>query len=167
MVTKAALFSVLCLVGFPGLVPVFAQDTLPTPAVQLEDVALDPIAAWKADPTLIFDAGDVDLGAFQWIARPVIVFAESPNDPAFIEQLDLLGERPDDLVERDVVVITDTDPGTLSDIRRRLRPRGFQLVLIGKDGDINLRKPFPWHVREITRIIDKMPMRQREIRDGG
>lgn len=167
MTTKPALFSALCLIVISGLVPVFAQDTAPTPAVQSEDIALDPLAAWIADPTLIFDAGDVDLSEFQWVARPVIVFADTPNDPAFIEQLDLLGDRPDDLVERDVVVITDTDPGTLSDIRRRLRPRGFQLVLIGKDGDINLRKPFPWHVREITRIIDKMPMRQREIREGG
>jgi hypothetical protein len=27
-----------------------------------------------------------------------------------------------------------------------------------------LRKPFPWDVREITRAIDKMPMRREEMR---
>jgi hypothetical protein len=28
-----------------------------------------------------------------------------------------------------------------------------------------MRKPLPWDVREITRTIDKMPMRKREIRE--
>jgi len=39
------------------------------------------------------------------------------------------------------------------------------LVLVDKDGNIELRKPFPWNVREITRSIDKMSIRQREIRE--
>jgi hypothetical protein len=39
-------------------------------------------------------------------------------------------------------------------------------VLVGKDGGNKLRKPFPWDVREISRSIDKMPMRQREIREN-
>ena len=50
--------------------------------------------------------------------------------------------------------------------RRKFRPRGFMLTLIGKDGEVELRKPFPWDVREISRSIDKMPLRQQEIRDG-
>ena len=39
------------------------------------------------------------------------------------------------------------------------------MVLIGKDGSVKLRKPLPWDVREISRTIDKMPVRQREIRE--
>jgi hypothetical protein len=38
-------------------------------------------------------------------------------------------------------------------------------VLIGKDGQIKQRKPRPWNVREISRTIDKMPMRQQEIEE--
>jgi hypothetical protein len=64
-----------------------------------------------------------------------------------------------------VVVITDTVPEPISDLRRKLRPRGFMLVLMSKEGTVNVRKPFPWDVREISRSIDKMPIRQREIRD--
>lgn len=157
----------MSLVGFGGLVPVFAQDTAPTPAVQSEEIAMDARAMWEADPTAILDGAGLDLDAFLWIARPVVVFADSAEDPAFLEQIELLRDRADDLASRDVVVITDTDPGTMSDVRRRLRPRGFQLALIGKDGGVKLRKPFPWHVRELTRVIDKMPMRQRELREGG
>ena len=55
--------------------------------------------------------------------------------------------------------------GTLGPLREKLRPRGFMLVLIGKDGGVKLRKPFPYNVRELSRNIDKMPMRQREIRE--
>jgi hypothetical protein len=35
---------------------------------------------------------------------------------------------------------------------------------MGKDGQIKLRKPFPWDARELSRSIDKMPMRQQEMR---
>jgi len=37
-------------------------------------------------------------------------------------------------------------------------------VLIGKDGNVKLRKPFAWGMRELSRVIDKMPMRQQEIK---
>jgi hypothetical protein len=113
----------------------------------------------------IHEATETNLSEFKWIKRPVIIFADSENDPAFIEQMELLASRADELSERDVVVIIDTDPDARSAIRLRMRPRGFMLTLVDKDGDVKLRKPFPWDVREITRSIDKMPMRQREIRD--
>ena len=119
-----------------------------------------------ADPTTVFEAGEVSLEDFRWIARPVIVFADTPADPAFDRQLTLLQERPDQLVERDVVLIVDTTRTEPSDIRREFRPRGFMLTLVGKDGGVKLRKPFPWDVRELSRQIDKFPLRQQEIRDS-
>ena len=64
---------------------------------------------------------------------------------------------------RDVVVFVDTDPKARSALRKKLRPRGFMLAIIGKDGQIKLRKPLPWDVRELTRSIDKMPLRRQEI----
>ncbi len=121
---------------------------------------------WEADRTQVFDASDIDLDELRWVARPVIVFANTPADPAFAEQLELLAERSDELAERDVILIADTSPDDRSAVRTKLRPRGFQLTLIGKDGGVKLRKPFPWDVRELTRQIDKMPMRQQEIRDS-
>lgn len=118
-------------------------------------------------PDALFMPADMeDLSEFRWSKRPVVVFADSENDPAFIEQMTLLRAREGDLQERDVIVLTDTDPAARSALRLKMRPRGFMLVLVGKDGGIKLRKPFPWSVREISRSIDKMPMRQREIRDN-
>jgi len=65
-----------------------------------------------------------------------------------------------------VVIIVDTDPSGESALRTKLRPRGFMMVLIGKDGQVKLRKPLPWDVRELTRSIDKMPLRRQEMRAG-
>ena len=92
-----------------------------------------------------------------------MVFGRGPNDPLFVEQMDLIAARAPELAERDVIVVADTDESTLSDLRRRLRPRSFMLALIGKDGSVAFRKPAPWDVREISRSIDKMPLRQQEI----
>jgi hypothetical protein len=129
-----------------------------------------PVAAQDVAPqdgdALFFSMDEVDLSQFKWKKRPVVVFAESDLDPAFIEQMELLRARPDELIARDVVVITDTQPEPISDLRRKLRPRGFMLVIINKEGTVNVRKPFPWDVREISRTIDKMPIRKREIRDN-
>ena len=109
---------------------------------------------------------DVDLNEFLWTKRPVVVFADTPNDPRFIEQMNFLNADIPALLLRDIVVLTDTDPAARSALRRKLRPRGFMLVLIDKDGGVKLRKPAPWDVREISRSIDKFPTRQQEIREN-
>ncbi|MCV2891589.1 DUF4174 domain-containing protein [Lentibacter sp. XHP0401] len=108
---------------------------------------------------------EADLSRFLWTNRLVIVFAESDADPRFIEQIELLAERPDDLAERDVKIVLDSDPALKSALRTQYRPRGFMLMLVGKDGQVYLRKPLPWNVREISRSIDKLPLRQQEVRD--
>ena len=110
-------------------------------------------------------ASEVELSDFLWLKRPVVVFADSPNDPAFQTQLRYLAEDPAELMKRDVVILTDTDPKEPSEARKTLRPRGFSMVLLDKDGAVKLRKPLPWSVREIVHAIDKFPLRQQEIRD--
>lgn len=148
-----------------------ASDEAAPPAPEEEDgavrtpVLLAPVDAWREDPTAILPAVDVSLEDFRWIARPVVVFADSEADPAFQQQMTFLTARMDALAERDVVVLTDTDPDAMSDVRRELRPRGFMIVLLSKEGQVVLRKPSPWDVRELTRSIDKMPQRQQEIRE--
>ena len=117
------------------------------------------------DGLMMIEASGATLEDFTWTARPLIVFADSENDPRFIQQMEYIEGRWEDLAERDVVVVIDTDPSAASAIRTELRPRGFMLVLIGKDGFKYLRKPLPWDVREISRSIDKMPMRQQELKD--
>ncbi|MGB3314494.1 MAG: DUF4174 domain-containing protein [Albidovulum sp.] len=123
--------------------------------------------AAESDPPVLdpIPAADVVLDELKWLKRPVVVFADSPNDPAFQTQLRFLAEDPAELIKRDVVILIDTDPETLSEARRTLRPRGFSMVLLDKDGAVKLRKPLPWSVREIVHAIDKFPLRRQEIRD--
>lgn len=121
--------------------------------------------AETAEPfEMILPATETTLEAWLWLRRPVVVFADSPADPRYVEQMDLLSQRLDALDERDVVIITDTDPSARSSVRQSLRPRGFMLAIIAKDGTIVARKPAPWSEREISRSIDKLPLRQQELR---
>ena len=115
------------------------------------------LAAGAQTPFAPVSASEVTLGDLLYLKRPVVVFANSPNDPDFIRQIELLTRDSNGLAERDVVVITDTDPASPSEIRRKLRPRGFSLVIMDKDGKTTLRKPLPWDVREIVNAIDKFP----------
>ncbi|WP_371226525.1 DUF4174 domain-containing protein [Roseovarius sp. 2305UL8-3] len=144
--------------------PLFALVFLSfLPAASLAQTA--DVAAEPAIEEVILGDGIDNLNEFVWIKRPIVVFADSPADPRYIQQMEFLNAEFGELAERDVVVLTDTDPSANSALRDRLHPRGFMLVLIGKDGTIYLRKPLPWDVREISRTIDKMPMRKQEIRD--
>jgi hypothetical protein len=147
-----------------GLFAILAASFLVSDGARAED-GTSAVEAWQADPTIVFEASDINVDDFLWIARPVVVFANTSADPAFQRQVDLIQDRIVELTERDVVVVTDADPSADSDLRQQLRPRGFMLVVMNKAGQVSLRKPSPWDVREITRSIDKMPERQQELRE--
>ncbi len=130
-------------------------------------LALWPVSASAEDvgDLTILRAQDVVLKDYLWISRPLIVFAETEADPRFVEQIARLAARPEPLLARDVVVIIDTDPVNESDIRRALRPRGFAVVILQKDGRVGLRRPSPRDVRELTRAIDNFSLREDELRN--
>ncbi|MFN3844597.1 MAG: DUF4174 domain-containing protein [Paracoccaceae bacterium] len=98
-----------------------------------------------------------------YLQRPVVVFADSPADPNFIRQMELLARDLPALELRDVILVTDTDPTAKTEWRMTLRPRGFSLVLMDKDLKPVIRKPLPWEVREIVAAIDKFPLRRQEM----
>ena len=134
-------------------VPLWAENApAPVEPVTQETPDVGPIAA-----------ADVVLDELMFLRRPVVVFADSPADPTFIRQMQLIERDLPALDQRDVVVIVDTDPAAKSAIRQKLRPRGFSLVLMEKDLKPVIRKPLPWDVREIVAAIDKFPLRRQEM----
>jgi hypothetical protein len=135
---------------------------LPTEEVAPED----PVAIWEADPTAVLPAEGIDLGEFEYVARPLVIFGDSPRQPQVDDQIRLLEAELEALAVRDVVIILDTDPDARTDVRRELRPRGFGIVLVDKDGRVTFRRPAPLTVREIVRAIDRTPIRQEELRNG-
>jgi hypothetical protein len=108
-------------------------------------------------------ASEVVLADELYIHRIVVVFANTPQDPAFVRQMEILGPHMGDLQQRDVLLVTDTEPNEPSELRRTLHPRGFSLVIMDKDGSVAIRKPLPWDAREISRSIDKFPSRIAEV----
>lgn len=126
-----------------------------------------PATGPAATALRILPAAEADPAAFLWQVRVVVVFADTAADTSFIRQVEAFGIQPGALTLRDVVVVTDTDPAANSVWRQRLRPEGFSLVLIDKDGQVKARKPIPWTTREIARAIDKFPSRLEEIGRAG
>ncbi|MBL9050439.1 MAG: DUF4174 domain-containing protein [Tabrizicola sp.] len=121
-----------------------------------------PAGADEAPAFAPVPASEVVEADLLFLRRPVIVFADSPADPAFVRQMELLARYYDELAARDVILILDTDPATPSALRKKLRPRGFSLVLMDKDWKPMIRKPLPWDGREIVNSIDKMPITRSE-----
>lgn len=144
-------------------------DAQPPRAAEVDEAARPPARDTTpvATPLLVLDAADADPTGFLWQARPLVVFADTPEDPAFVEQMRAIERDAGMLIARDVVVVVDSDPAAQSRWRRTLRPEGFSLVLMDKDGQVKQRKPSPWTVREITRAIDKFPLRRQEIGRAG
>jgi Domain of unknown function (DUF4174) len=126
-------------------------------------LCLPPLSLTAQTPAAPLQAADVLLSDLLYVNRAVIVFAESPKDPNFIRQMEYLAQDAGDLALRDTLVIMDTDPAAMTDVRRTFRPRGFSLVLMEKDGKAVLRKPLPWDLREITHAIDRFPLRRQEV----
>jgi len=121
------------------------------------------ILVWSAGVAHATDLTEPDLAALKWVARPIIVFADTPNDPRLIQQIEEFDLRKDEFDERDVVILVDTDPATTSDLRDQFRPRDFRVLVLGKDGKVVYRKSNPVTAREVIRLIDRLPLRRDEV----
>ncbi len=105
----------------------------------------------------------VDLKEYRWTHRPVLIFAASETEPAYVEQRAALGAAVDGLIERDIVVLTETEPADTGPIRRLFDVEGFEVLLIGKDRGLKLRQPEPVDTDALFAVIDAMPMRRQEM----
>ncbi len=115
--------------------------------------------------------------------RPLLLFSKSRSLASLDEQIDLLRDRRPEISERDMIVFVtegtqDTIPaigyatlprGAARDLKRRFEPNpsGMTMVLVGKDGDEKARWNRVVNPQEIFDLIDSMPMRQSEMREGG
>ena len=127
--------------------------------------ALPNLGCAESLETIFVDVTEeTTIDGYLWVKRPVIVFANTDLDVNFQTQMKSLRQGAEELAARDVVVLVDANPADKTALRKKFRPRGFAVLLMGKDGQIKLRKPFPWDARELSRSIDKMPMRQQEMR---
>lgn len=144
------LLAALCSLSFQ---PAHAQEALPDDA---DLTAAEPL------PFAPIPASEITEAEELFLRRPVIVFADSPHDPNFIRQMELLPGAYGQFEQRDIVLLTDTDPANPSALRKKFRPRGFVLVMMDKDWKSPIRRPSPRAAREIINTIDKMPIARTE-----
>lgn len=177
--TAAAVLAVALMLGAGAAAAMGARTPAPPP-VQVDRAAparpmsdppntapaLTPGSGGPAQTIDILSAAEVTPDSLLFRRRAVVVFADTPADPAFVQQMQALDSQAAPLAARNVVVISDSDPAQDSVWRRTFNPHGFSLVLIDEDGQIKQRKPQPWDVREIARAIDKFPSRIEELRIG-
>ena len=115
----------------------------------------------------------------RWSRRLLVLTAEGSEAAA---QRSLVAAEQEGLEERDLTVFVvgaevehvagrrTTDllpPATAFRQRFGLPDRGFQVVLIGKDGGVKLRRDEPLAPTDLWAVIDAMPMRMREMRRTG
>lgn len=102
--------------------------------------------------------------AAQPLHRLVLVVGR-PNDPRVTQQHAALEHDAAALRERDVTV-QDLTPEAARQERPELEVAllaTFEVILVGKDGEVKMRYEEPVAASELTALIDTMPMRQNEM----
>ena len=130
-------------------------------------------------PALGKEQDTVDLTAYQWKNRLLILFAPSEDAPIYQSFKELLQRRTQEIRDRDLLIfhVLETGEGWLAHLplnkgqvlflRKKfsILPGQLIVILIGKDGEVKPRGELPLGLSEIFSVIDAMPMRQREIRE--
>ncbi len=117
-----------------------------------------------SERTLQFlDAREIDVREYIWKRRLIVVMADTPEDPLFNQQIEAIRARAEEFAERDVAVVYDAHPEDRSDLRQVMRPNGFSVAIIDKDGEVKARRPAVRSGRELMGIIDKFPLRRQEM----
>ena len=108
---------------------------------------------------------------YLWKNRVIILAADDTTDVIFQKQLQILRSDPEGLKERDLVIITMRQ-ALESDIlgskykEMSLAKSGFRFYLRGKDGGVKYEDSQAVTLEKLYAIIDAMPMRRREMREG-
>lgn len=130
-------------------------------------LAAPVFAAGESDVFRSLPAEQRDLGDLRWNSRPVLLFAPAAADARYEEQMALFRHAEQELRARDIVVLSDLDARTPGPIRQAFSPGGFKLVLVGRDGGVKLEEDGVLLPQALFSLIDRMPMRQREMTDRG
>ncbi len=117
--------------------------------------------------------GRLDLAAYRWQHRLVLIFALTATESAYLEQLAVFAGHEPDNADRDLLIGQfprhgqgllngqQVIPEAVATLRRQFAVErdGFTVLLIGKDGGVKMRSSQPLTAEQIFATIDQMPMR--------
>jgi len=132
----------------------------------------------KKEVPMDHEATALDLDTFRWKHRLVFVFAPSITDRSYLKQEDEFEEKEDELNDRDIIVfkLIEIGPSMMGEksltneqqsyLRHKFEVPAevYRFVLIGKDGTVKLRAKQAVPSSDLFDLIDRMPMRQEEMR---
>ncbi len=111
-----------------------------------------------------------DLSRYRTKNRLLLIFAPRASDPRWARQDALLARSRSPFADRDLLRFDlferGQSPGAASGLRARyhIKSGSFRVLLIGKDGHVAFSSSTPVALSDLTSRIDRMPMRQDEMR---
>ena len=108
------------------------------------------------------------LKEYLWKRRVVLSFSAAKSTPERIFLLKQIEQYQCEFDDRQMVhidLIAGSSDHQLLSRRFSVPKKNFNLVLLGKDGDVKLLTSQP-SLENLLTLIDTMPMRQRELRIG-
>ncbi len=117
---------------------------------------------------LAVQAAPINLDELRWKRRVIVIHAPAGTEKTLRAQEQLLRKAKTGLAERDLTEIVLRAPGDHPQIARRFELTGseFTFLLLGKDGGEKLRSHEVVEPEKLFRLIDAMPMRRDEMRQG-
>jgi len=120
-----------------------------------------------------------DLRNFQWKNRILLIFAPSAENSAGSSLAAELNAQIQGVRERGLLIGEFFEAGASRFAGDFLTPESAEelrgqfavrkgtstVILVGKDGEVKLRREAPVQAAEIFAVIDSMPMRKKEIRE--
>ena len=103
------------------------------------------------------------LNRLRGTARPIVVLADLSDDVRVVRQMSSLARAKGALANRNIKVLLEARPGSILRTRLGVAARGFAVVLVGKDGSVKEIWPEPVDPKQIFDLIDRMPMRRKEM----
>ena len=103
-----------------------------------------------------------------WKRRVILTFSASQSTPERILLLKQIEQYPCEFDDRQMVhidLIAGSSDHQLLSNKFSVPKKDFNLVLLGKDGDVKLLTSQP-SLETLLTLIDTMPMRKREMRTG-
>ena len=149
----------------------------------LAKIVLNMLACSLLFPVMMFaqDNQEFQLSDYRWQNRLLLVFVPTPENANYRKQIEELNSRKEGLLDRDLKIFhlfpDDASFGDGRQIETKLVNRLYQkydadpgeylIILIGKDGTEKLRGSSLLKSDKLFAVIDRMPMRQREMQDDG
>jgi Domain of unknown function (DUF4174) len=125
-------------------------------------------------------AQNAHLKNYVWHKRVLLVFAPDAQNEAFKQQNLAIKEGKKGFEDRDLVVITIFNASGLDEKNKLLNRETaislrkkykvlddeFKVILIGKDGGAKKTATLPMSNQQLFNLIDAMPMRKDEMKNG-